>query len=291
MDLSILYFGHIGFAVDFMGEADRLGFGRFWLGEHHSQWQCANPLLLGALMAATSSGIRLGSGGVCINYHSPLRVAEDARLIEYMVPGRFDLGVTRGLKLDPELRDALFDGRQPETLRPYDEKLADLHGYVTGRLAPADPLAGQMYLEGGPPMWLLGTSTASAEWAASHGTGFCFSLHHGRDKDGVAALREYRRQFVPSAEFAEPRAMVVASMLSAPTRDAALADQKEKGFDHVSLVGPPADCVAGLEEIAASYGVDEVMILDLQAGHIDEVSEKYGAIADLAGLAPRGEKD
>jgi alkanesulfonate monooxygenase SsuD/methylene tetrahydromethanopterin reductase-like flavin-dependent oxidoreductase (luciferase family) len=124
VDLSILHFGHVGAVVDFMNEADDLGYARLWLGEHHSHWQCTNPLLLGALLAATSGGIRIGSGGVCLDYQSPLRIAEDARLIEYMLPGRFDLGVTRGLKLPPETRDAMLDGRPPEALRPYDEKLA-----------------------------------------------------------------------------------------------------------------------------------------------------------------------
>jgi len=201
VDLSILHFGHVGAAVDFMSEADRLGYARFWLGEHHSDWQCTNPLLLGALLAAASGGIRIGSGGVCIDYQSPLRIAEDARLIEYMLPGRFDLGVTRGMKLAAEVRDAMLDCQPPETVRPLDEKLAELHGLLTGRLPPEHPLAGQKALEAGPPLWVLGTSEKTARWAARQGTGFCISLHHAPERDSAAVLAEHRRCFAPSPEF------------------------------------------------------------------------------------------
>ncbi|HEY0511792.1 MAG TPA: LLM class flavin-dependent oxidoreductase [Thermoanaerobaculia bacterium] len=288
MDLSIVHFGHVGAAVDFMGEADNLGFARFWLGEHHSDWQCANPLLLGALLAATSGGIRIGSGGVCLDYRSPLRVSEDARLIEYMLPGRFDLGVTRGMKLAPEYRDAMLDGRPPETMRPYDEKLADLHGLVTGRLSLAHPLAGQKtYLESGPPMWVLGTSVPTARWAARNGTGFCFSLHHAPEQGGAAIVDEYRQHFIPSPEFAEPEAIVVASMVCAPTRAEALARREENGFIKVTVTGSPGDCAAELAATAGRCGVDEVMILDLLPGHGAELSETYRSLARLAGLEPR----
>ena len=206
MHLSILDFGPAGDAVDLMGAADESGYRRYWLGEHHSDTQCANPLLLGALLAATSEGIRVGSGGVCLDYRSPWQVAEDARLIELMVPERFDLGVTRGLRLPPELREAILDGRPAETLRNHTEKLADLHGFVTGRLPAGHPLAGRLFLEPGPPMWVLGTGDETARWAGAHGTGFCFSLHHApADRDGPAVLAEYRRSFVPSPSFRSRR--------------------------------------------------------------------------------------
>lgn len=290
VDLSILHFGHIGAAVDFMSEAERLGYVRFWLGEHHSDWQCNNPLLLGALLAAASGGIRIGSGGVCLDYQSPLRIAEDARLIEYMLPGRFDLGVTRGMMLPAEVRDGMLDGRPPETLRPYDEKLSELHGLLTGKLSPAHPLAAQKFLgESGPPLWVLGTSARTARWAGRHGTGFCFSLHHAPEQDAAAIVGEYRRCFVLSPEFEEPEAIAVASMVCGATRAEALARQEEKGFYQVTVTGSPADCINGLAATADRCGVDEVMILDLMPGHGAELSEKYRALARLAGLEPPGE--
>jgi luciferase family oxidoreductase group 1 len=291
VDLSILHFGHVGAAVDFMTAADDLGYARFWLGEHHSDWQCTNPLLLGALLAATSGGIRLGSGGVCLDYQSPLRIAEDARLIEYLLPGRFDLGVTRGLTLAPEFRDALLDGRPPETLRSYDEKLAELHGLLTGRLSPQHPLAGQKLLDSGPPMWVLGTSARSAEWAARHGTRFCFSLHHAPEQDGGDIVEAYRRSFVPSPELAEPEAIVVVSMVCAATRAEAQSRLQEKGLIDVTVVGSPVDCAEGLVATAAGCRVGEVMIVDLLPGHGAELGETYRSLARFAGLEPRADAE
>jgi luciferase family oxidoreductase group 1 len=287
--LSILYFGHVGAVVDLMGEADRLGFARFWLGEHHSGGTCNNPLLLGALLAATSEGMRVGSGGVCLDYQSPLRVAEDACLIEFLLPGRFDLGVTRGLPLDPGIRDAILDGRPPGTLRPYDEKLTELHGLLTARLSPEHPLAGHKTLEAGPPLWVLGTSLETARWAGRQGTGFCFSLHHAPGPDGAAIVDEYRRSFVPSPEFAAPQAIVVASLACAPTREEALETLRAHGLSGATVAGPAAECHAELAAIAERFGVEEVMILILLPVRGTELTDAYLALAQLAGMEPRTE--
>jgi luciferase family oxidoreductase group 1 len=284
MDLSILDFGHVGDAVRLMTEADRSGYCRYWLGEHHSDIQCANPLLLGALLAATSEGIRVGSGGVCLDYRNPYQVAEDARLIEFMLPERFDFGVTRGLKLAPELREAMLDGRPADTLRNHYEKLADLHGFLTGRLPAGHPLAPKLFLEPGPPMWVLGTGEEAARWAGGHGTGFCFSLHHApADRDGPAVLDEYRRAFVPSPEFPQPAAIVVISIASGPYN----AEAPVYGEDVVKPViqGPIAECAAKLPEIARRFAVDEIMILLRSYG--EEPHETCRALAAAAGLAPR----
>src|SRR3954452_21203582 len=122
MDLSILDFGHAGEAVALMAEADKAGYRRYWLGEHHSDHQCPNPLLLGALLAATSEGIRVGSGGGSLDYRSPFQIAVDARLIEFMMAELFDFGFARGMRLSPEFREAILNGRPAETLRDHYEK-------------------------------------------------------------------------------------------------------------------------------------------------------------------------
>jgi luciferase family oxidoreductase group 1 len=284
--LSILYFGHVGAVVDLLGEADRLGFTRFWLGEHHTGGQCTNPLLLGALLAATSQGIRVGSGGVCLDYQSPLRVAEDACLIEFLLSGRFDLGVTRGLPLEPTFRDAMLDGRPPGTLRPYDERLTELHGLLTRRLPPEHPLAGYKTLESGPPLWVLGGSVETARWAGRHGTGFCLSLHHTPDFGGVAILDEYRRHFVPSPEFEAPEAIVVASVACAPTREEALEILRAHGLNGSTVAGSAAECHAELANLADRYGVEEMMLLFLLPVRGTELTDTYQALAQLAGVMP-----
>lgn len=284
MNLSILDFGHVGEVVALVSEADRCGYHRLWLGEHHSNHQCANPLLLGALLAASSEGIRIGSGGVCLDYRSPYQVAEDARLIEFLLPERFDFGVTRGLKLTPELREAILDGRPADTVRNHHEKLADLHGFLTGRLADGHPLAATLLLEPGPPMWVLGTGEEAARWAGAHGTGFCFSLHHApADRDGPAVLAEYRRAFVPSPEFPEPAAIVVVSIASGP----AIGQAPVYGPEVVRAVleGPIAECAAKLPEIAGRFAVDEIMVLFRSYG--ESPHETCRALAEHAGLTPR----
>lgn len=298
MHLSILDFNHPGATVDLMAEADGLGYRRYWLGEHHSKWQCPNPLLLGALLAATSIGIRLGSGGVCLRYHNPYRVAEDARLIEFMLPGRFDLGVTRGLPLDPIRLKALLNG-QPDDLDHF-EKLTELHDLLTGRLAENHPLHSRtLPLESGPPMWVLGGSLNSARWAAQNGTGFCISMHHLSDGSIAPALvKEYRRYFIASPEFPDPATIVVVSMLctSSEGEGRTLKERFTQSsfgttFVDPTIEGSAENCAGQLEDVARSCAVDEMMILDLFPAELkEERLAMYQELAWLADLPPRVSK-
>jgi alkanesulfonate monooxygenase SsuD/methylene tetrahydromethanopterin reductase-like flavin-dependent oxidoreductase (luciferase family) len=283
MKLSILDFGDVGAAADLLAEADRLGYERYWFGEHHTRWQCANPMLLGALLAARSGGIRVGSGGVCLDYHSPYRIAEDARLIEYMLPGRFDLGVTRGLTLRPELSTALLDGCVADRRDQHLARLAELHGCLTGRLPTGHPLFGQdLHLEPGPPMWVLGVSEDTARWAGRHGTGFCFSLHHAPGgRDGRAVLDEYRRAFVPSPELAEPAALVMVSVSWEADPPA------ERRSTNILIVGSAAEAAAGLEATARHCGVEEMMVLFLGVPGRAGLIARYRALAGEVGLTRR----
>ena len=308
MRLSVLDFDTPGSAVNLAGALDDLGYHRYWLGEHHSHFQCANPLLLGSLIAATTQGIRIGSGGVCLTYHSPYRVAEDARMIEFLLPDRFDLGVTRGLLHEGPLLEAILDGHSSQSLRGYREKFADLHGYVTGRLPAGHPLVDtRLYLESGPPLWLLGIGIESARLAAEYGTGFCFSLHHSpQEIDGVAQVEEYRRHFRPSPEFPAPEVIVVASCICAATEEAAreyqmkyvdntaghAPEQREKIFRTPMLVGTAEQCGAALAEIRTRLQVEEIMIVDLLGNqNYNARIEMYHLLAQEHGLTPRSSEE
>jgi luciferase family oxidoreductase group 1 len=283
MRLSILDFGDIRAAADLLAEADRLGYERYWLGEHHTRWQCANPMLLGALLAAIGGGIRVGSGGVCLDYHSPYRVAEDARLIELVLPGRFDLGVTRGLTLRPELSAALLDGCVVDRRDQHPARLAELHGFLTGRLPAGHPLYGQdLHLEAGPPMWVLGVSEDAARWAGRHGTGFCFSLHHAPGgRDGRVVVDEYRRAFVSSPEFAEPAAIVMVSLLWEAEPPA------ERRSTNILIVGSAGEAAAGLAATARHCDVEEIMTLVLGVPDREGLIARYRALAGEVGMARR----
>jgi alkanesulfonate monooxygenase SsuD/methylene tetrahydromethanopterin reductase-like flavin-dependent oxidoreductase (luciferase family) len=169
-------------------------------------------------------------------------------------------------------------------LRNHYEKLADLHGYLTGRLPAGHPLAKELFSDPGPPMWVLGTGDETARWAGSHGTGFCFSLHHApADRDGPAVLDAYRRAFVPSPEFAEPAVIVVVSIASGPAIGEAPAYGENVGKPVIQ--GPIAECAAKLPEIARRFAVDEIMILFRSYG--ESPRETCRALAELAGLTPR----
>jgi luciferase family oxidoreductase group 1 len=302
--LSILDFDQPGHAVELAGAAERLGYRRFWLGEHHSEEQCNNPLLLGALLAAATRELRLGSGGVCLFYQSPTRIAEDARLIEFLVPGRFDLGVTRGLNNQlPWQQEALLDGRPAPASESFETRLRELHGLVTRRLPVEHPLHGMPLLLGqGPPLWVLGLSQSSARLAGQLGAGFCYSLHHAAQRtDGPEVLEAYRRSFISSPEFPEPAALLVVSGICAPTEGEALAafDRAwaELPVEHQArvnrqslLIGPPELWEERLPELAGLHGVDEILVLDLLTGRLAQRLEMYTLLAHCFGLPSRGEE-
>ncbi len=299
--LSILDFDQPGHAVEIAGAAESLGYRRLWLGEHHSEEQCNNPLLLGALLAAATKGLRLGSGGVCLHYQSPIRIAEDARLIEYLVPDRFDLGVTRGLNNQPSWQqEALLDGRSAPTNEAFEARLRELHALVTRRLPATHPMRGMPSLLGqGPRLWVLGLSEGSARLAGQLGVGFCYSLHHaGKRVDGPAVLAAYRRHFTPSQEFSEPTALLGVSGICAPTAaeaDAAFnraraeisAEHLEKVNYHNLLIGPPELWCEKLPDLISPYGVDEVLVLDLLTGLLSQRLEMYALLAKYFSLPAR----
>jgi luciferase family oxidoreductase group 1 len=290
--LSILDFQHPGASVALACAAEEHGFSRFWLGEHHSPHQCANPLLLGALLAGTTSRIRIGTGGVSLTYHSPLCVVEDARLIEFMLPGRFDLGVTRGLLEDGPVSEALLDGRRLGAGASYADRVRALHGLLTGRLDGRHPLARrEPYLENGPPLWVLGLSSESARLAGRLGVGFCFSVHHGGPRvDGAAVMRAYRESFVPSAEFTAPASMLVLQCVCAGSE----AEARSIGIHLVAPPGPTSETILGsaayccdrLAEIARAFVTDEVMIVDFIQKDQGARIEMYRLLAQELGLGP-----
>jgi luciferase family oxidoreductase group 1 len=226
MRLSILDFQTPAGAIELVQRAEALGYHRYWLGEHHSAYQCANPLLLATVLAGLTQHIRLGSGGVCLRYCLPYRLAEDARLASYLFPARLDLGVTKGLRYEPAaLQDALGGGGRLGAAfdSSYEEQVTALHQYLTGRLPGGHPLAAMPpYLEDGLPLWILGGSAASARLAARLGAGFCLSLHHDPDLERArAAVAEYGAAFAPSPEFPRPAVIAAVSGVCAAERAAA----------------------------------------------------------------------
>ena len=274
MRLSILDFQTAAGALELAPAAERLGFHRYWLGEHHSRYQCANPLLLATVLAGLTERMRIGTGGVCLDYATPYRVAEDARLAAYLFPDRLDLGLARGLGYPAPLHAALGGGDGggggAGGAESFAARATAVHQFVTGRLPGGHPLEGtELHLEAGPPVWILGTSPSAARLAATLGAGLCLSLHHAPDEAAArVAIAAYRAAFAPSPEFAAPAVLAVVSGVCAEDGPTAVALAAEIAARAGAAGGPPGfagnpgECAALLTALAARLDLDELMILD-----------------------------
>jgi luciferase family oxidoreductase group 1 len=208
-------------SIDLARLADRLGYTRYWVAEHHnlpSVASTAPDIMIGQIAAATMR-IRVGSGGVMLPNHAPLTVAERFHTLEALFPGRIDLGIGRAPGTDPIISVAL---RRRQDIRDDDDFLErfqelmliesrgfpDGHPFRNIRAMPADVEL--------PPIHLLGSSGYSAELAAAIGAGFAFA-HHFATHDAVDAMTNYRNRFRPSAALAHPHAILGVAAVCADT--------------------------------------------------------------------------
>lgn len=205
--------------------ADRLGYTRFWVAEHHNMPSvaCTSPTVLMAHLAAITHSIRIGSGGVMLPNHAPLVVAEQFALLESLHPGRIDVGIGRAPGTDPRTAAALR--RSPDLLGAdtFPRDFLDLMGLLGDprtehglwqqfRATPAATSA--------PAVFLLGSSDYSAQFAAQLGLPFGFAHHF--DMGGTLHAAElYRTLFQPSHLLAEPYLIITANVLAADTREEA----------------------------------------------------------------------
>ena len=212
--------------------ADRLGFTRYWLAEHHNMPSvgATSPPVLIAYLAAQTSQLRLGSGGVMLPNHAPLAVAEQFALLEAAAPGRIDLGIGRAPGSDPVtsilLRGAA--GRDDRDIDQFPEYLDHVRAMMSARGVPVQLRDGDYILKATPAaaseprLWLLGSSMYSARLAAAKGLPYVFA-HHFSGKGTEEALALYRSQFVPSELAAEPVTFLTVNAAVAETRDEATA--------------------------------------------------------------------
>ncbi|KPC64916.1 LLM class flavin-dependent oxidoreductase [Streptomyces chattanoogensis] len=222
--------GAVRTAVGIARTAERRGFHRYWVAEHHSMPGVASssPAVLLAHLAAHTSSIRLGSGGVMLPNHAPLVIAEQFGTLEAMAPGRIDLGLGRAPGTDGATAAAL---RRTERLHEgadeFPQQLLELTRFLDGSFPDGHPYAKihavpgpvQATSPGGvqsphrPPLWLLGSSGFSARLAGSLGLPFAFA-HHFSAANTVPALDLYRSSFRPSEVLAEPYALIGVSALA-----------------------------------------------------------------------------
>ncbi|MBL8906707.1 MAG: LLM class flavin-dependent oxidoreductase, partial [Rhizobiales bacterium] len=207
-------------SLDLARHVERLGYHRFWLAEHHNMPGIASAATSVALayVAAGTSTIRVGSGGVMLPNHSPLVIAEQFGTLESLFPGRIDLGLGRAPGTDQLTARALRrDPAQAADRFPQDvvELRSLLDDPEPGQKIIAVPGAGLKV-----PLWILGSSLFGAQLAAILGLPFAFASHFAPDAL-LPALEIYRERFTPSDQLARPYAMVAANVIAADTEEEA----------------------------------------------------------------------
>jgi len=199
--------------VELARQVERLGFLRFWVAEHHGMAGVASSapaVLVGAVAAATST-MRVGSGGVMLPNHAPLVVAEQFGMLEALHPGRIDLGLGRAPGTDPRTAAALRRTTDGLSADDFPEQLTQLVGFFRGTV----PGLSAVPAEGNEPaVWLLGSSGYSAQVAGLLGLPFAFA-HHFSPHNTEPALELYREVFRPSDVLSAPYAAVCVPVIAA----------------------------------------------------------------------------
>lgn len=305
--------------VDLARAAERFGYGRYWLAEHHNTRGLAGPApeVMIATVAAATESIRVGSGGVMLPHYSPLKVAEQFHVLEALHPGRIDLGIGRAPGGDQlsaaALRIPTAQGDQ------FPHQVQDLIGWLEDRMNGEHPFARVHATPepvGSPPVWLLGSSDYSAAVAAVLGTGFSFA-HFINPSLGDAVVAQYRDSFQASPTLPAPLANVGVGVVCAETSDAALRlassvrlwrrrlmrgdpgpvpsiDEAlgELGSSALDwprdperrlVIGNPDEVRVALLELAESYAVDELIVLTICHEHAARV-RSYELVAEALEL-------
>lgn len=205
-------------------EADRIGYSRFWVSEHHASQALAHssPEVLIAHLAAKTERIRLGSGGIMMPHYSAYKVAENFRLLEALHPGRIDVGLGRAPGGMPISTRALQEGKYT-SVDSYPQQIADLTGYLYDSLPAGHRFASlhaSPVISTAPEIWLLGSSYDSARIAADQGAAFGFAQFFG-NADCEQALRIYREHFTPSILNEKPHSLAAVLVICADTEEEA----------------------------------------------------------------------
>jgi luciferase family oxidoreductase group 1 len=211
-------------SIDLAQLAESVGYRRYWVAEHHATPMLASPspeALIGPIAALTTH-LRVGSGGVMLPHYSPLKVAETFSMLAGLFPGRIDLGLGRAAGTDPLATFALQRDRRQAAPDDFPEQLLELRGYLEGDLPDQHPFSRVAKLPGdpeAPEIWLLGSSPQSAIWAGEQSLPYVFADFINSEGAHIAAL--YRERFTPSPRLPQPKVMVATWALCADTEEEA----------------------------------------------------------------------
>lgn len=303
--------------VDLARLADDLGYERYWLAEHHGTpgLACNSPEVLIGPVAAATSRIRVGSGGIMLPHYSPLKVAENFHMLSAMYPGRIDLGIGRAAGTSRAVALALQRDRRQPVPDDFPEQLEELRGYFGHEdpwASPFNQFSSDGVLSLPPEVWMLGSSLQSAIWAAELGLPYCFAdfINPG----GAPFARQYRDRFQTSGELVKPKAAVAAWVICAETDEEARrlslsarmmltmlfrgrlipvpSVEKAEQFlaeERVPLemlaagrrfiTGSPQTVKPAVEQLAEDYGADEVFLVNILHSHAAR-KRSYELVAD-----------
>jgi luciferase family oxidoreductase group 1 len=280
-------------SLELAQHAERFGYTRFWLAEHHNMAgvaSAATSVVIGYIAGGTRT-IRVGAGGIMLPNHSPLVIAEQFGTLESLYPKRIDLGLGRAPGTDQRTVRALR--RDPMSAESFPQDVLELQALFgpkqPGQVVEAVPGTGLNV-----PLWILGSSLYGAQLAAALGLPYAFASHFA-PADLMPALATYRAQFRPSAQLAAPYAMVGVNAVVAPTDAEArrLFTSVQQAITHLlrgtrgqlrppiddiesywlpaekaqasrmlacSFVGSPETVRAGLVELVAQTAADELIV-------------------------------
>ena len=279
-------------SIDLARNAERLGYRRFWIAEHHGTPGLASnspEVLIGPVAAATST-IRVGSGGIMLPHYSPLKVAESFAMLSGLYPGRIDLGIGRAAGTSPHLARMLQRDRRQAPPDDFPDQLDELLRYTAG--------------PGSARVSILGSSPQSAIWAAERGLPYVFADFI--NAEGAEFTRLYRDRFQPSEHLTEPHTSVALWAICADSDDEAMrlslsvrmtlammtqgrliaiptVEHAEQFFAQQQiapemltgnrrfLTGAPAKLRPAIETVARSYGADEVFLVNILHSHEDRI--------------------
>ena len=305
--------------------AEALGYHRYWLAEHHAIAALADPCpeILLSRVAAETTRIRVGTGGVLLPYYSPLKVAEQFRMLEALYPGRIDLGIGRAPGGDQATALAMGEGRYPGA-EHFPEQVQYLVAYLDSTLPADHPFAGVKVMPAGstaPEIWLLGSSDYSGALAAQLGLRFAFAHFISAD-GGDVVMKEYKRRYQASRREPEPRSLLCVFVIAAatlaeaerlsasislrrlnmdygvnvpvPNHEEALsypyteADRRRIAHHRRRVVlGTPAAVRDQLLALQETFQADELMAITITGDYGSRMTS-YELLAEAFGLEPRG---
>ena len=323
LDQSPIISGHtpaqaVAETIKLAQAAEELGYYRYWLAEHHALQALADPCpeILVTRVAAATSTIRVGTGGILLPYYSPLKIAEQFRMLEALFPQRIDLGLGRAPGGDQTTAMAMGEGRYP-TAENFPEHVQYLVAYLDDAMPKGHPFAkvkAQPMGPTAPEVWLLGSSDYSGALAAELGLRFAFAHFISAD-GGDQVMRDYKRKYQPSPREAEAHALLTVFVICAETdaeaeRRAMSVDLRRLNMDYGInspvpsqqeaetraytdverqriafhrrrvVLGKPDTVKAKLLALAAQFEADELMVITI-TGDYGTRLESYRLLAGV----------